>query len=166
MEWLWLILAVAGLVGLWFLIMGMDKLAQRLRAHDEARKIATQDIAERTAEAELDFLEKQYAKARAKDLIENGDFSDLNDPDQQADFQQALDTLSSEEFIQSVNKRAFGSPESTDDITATHSAFDQSLAKKVVASGEGFTPVKVKASSKPALSKSEQKMLKKIKQGY
>ena len=62
MEWLWLILAVAGLVGLWFLIMGMDKLAQRLRAHDEARKIATQDIAERTAEAELDFLEKQYAK--------------------------------------------------------------------------------------------------------
>ena len=104
MDWLWLFLGIAGLVLLWLLIIGMDKLTQRLKAHDEARKISTQNIAERTAEAEAEFLRKQYEKDRAKAFIENTDFK-AGDPYQKVDLEQALGTLSSEEFVQSVAKR-------------------------------------------------------------
>ena len=78
---------------------------------------------------------------------------------------EALETLSSEELVQSVARRVFGAPEGTEGITADQSAFDHLHAQKVVAKGDGVTPVKVKPSSKSPLSKSEQKMLKKIKQG-
>ena len=78
----------------------------------------------------------------------------------------AIKTLSSEELVQSVARRVFGAPQGTEDITATRSAFDQTpVHKRVVAKGDGVTPVKVRSSARTALSKSEQKMLKKIKQG-
>lgn len=165
MEWLWLFLGVAGLGVLWLLIMAMEKLTERLKTHDEARRLAAKEIAERTAEAEADFMEKQYAKETAKAYIENADLGNQNDPENAAILQEAIQTLSSAELVQSVAKRVFGAPEGTDGITATQSAFDQRQPKKVLAKGEGITPVKVKPSSKSALSKSEQKMLKKIKQG-
>jgi len=132
----------------------------RLKEHDEARKITVKNIKRRTEEAEADFLEKQHAKAEAKDYIENGDFTD-NDQT----LQEAIDTLSSQELVQSVAKRVFGNPESTEIITARQSAFDQIKNKKAIAKGDGITPVKVKPANKSALSKAEQKMLKKIKQG-
>ena len=160
MEWLWLFLGVAGLVLLWLLIIAMDKLVLRLKEHDEARKITVKNIKRRTEEAEADFLEKQYAKAEAKDYIENGEFTG-NDQT----LQEAIDTLSSQELVRSVAKRVFGNPESTEIITARQSAFDQIKTKKAIAKGDGITPVKVKPANKSALSKAEQKMLKKIKQG-
>ena len=164
MEWLWLILSIVGLGLLWLLIMGVEKLTERLKAHDEARRVVAARIAERTAEAESEFLEKQYAKTYAKDYIENADLNADNPKNAEA-LQEAINTLSSDELVQSMAKRMFGAPEGTDGITATQSAFDQLKPKRVVAKGEGVTPVKVKSSSKSALSKSEQKMLKKIKQG-
>jgi len=164
MDWLWLFLGIAGLVLLWLLIIGMDKLTQRLKAHDEARKISTQNIAERTAEAEAEFLRKQYEKDRAKAFIENTDFK-AGDPYQKVDLEQALGTLSSEEFVQSVAKRIFGAAEGTNGITAAQSALDQMPTKKAVASGDGITPVKVKSAGNYTMSKAEQKLLKKIKQG-
>ena len=166
MEWLWLFLGIVGLGLLWLLIIGMEKLSDRLKAHDEARRKETQRIAERTAEAESDFLMKEYAKDIAKDFIENADASEQADLENDAALQEAIDSLSSKEFIHSVLKRVVGVPESMDGITAQHSAFDQTPIRKVVAKGEGVSPVKVKPSTKSALSKSEQKMLKKIKQGY
>lgn len=165
MEWLWLFLGVVGLGVLWLLIMALENLTERLKAHDEARRLATKEIAERTAEAEADFMEQQYAKATAKAYIENADLGDQNNPENAAILQEAIQTLSSAELVQSVAKRMFGSPEGTDGIMAAQSAFDQVKPKKVLAKGEGVTPVKVKPSAKSALSKSEQKMLKKIKQG-
>ncbi len=165
MDWLWLFLGIAGLVILWLLIIGMDKLTQRLKIHDEARKISTQNIAERTAEAEVEFLRKQYAKDRAKAFLENTEFK-ADDPYQKADLEQAMGALSSEEFVQSVAKRIFGIAEGTQGITASQSAFDQMpVRKKAVANGDGVTPVKVKSFENSRLSKAEQKMLKKIKQG-
>ena len=165
MEWLWLFLSIVGLGLLWLLIMGVEKLTERLKAHDEARRQATAQIAKRTAEAESVFLARQNAKAYAKDFIENADFNDQSNPDNDAMIQAAVQTLSTAELLQSVSKRVFGAPKGTDGITAKRSAFDQTQPKKVVAKGEGVTPVKVKPSAKPVLSKSEQKMLKKIKQG-
>ena len=165
MEWLWLVLGMVGLGLLWLLIIGMEKLTERLRAHDEARRLAAERIAERTAAAESDLLEKEYAKANAKDYIENADLNDIDDPDHATALQEAVQTLSTDELVQSVAKRMFGVPQGTNGIIATQSAFDQTPPKKVVAKGEGITPVKVKPSTKPALSKSEQKMLKKIRQG-
>lgn len=162
MEWLWLILGVAGLGLLWLLIIGMEKLTERLKEHDEARRLTRQDIAARTAAAEEEFLEDQYAKASAKDYIENGDFTGKDDPR----LKEAIETLSSEELVQSVTRRMFGNPEGTDGITATRSAFDQTpVRKRAVAKGDGVSPVKVRPTVKSTLSKSEQKMLKKIKQG-
>ena len=162
MEWLWLILGIAGLGLLWLLIITMEKLTERLKVHDEARRLAKKDIAERTAAAESEFLEDQYAKANAKDYIENADFSGNDDPQLKA----AIETLSSEELVQSAVRRMFGTPQGTDDITASRSAFDQTPThKKVLAKGDGVTPVKVRSSARSTLSKSEQKMLKKIKQG-
>ena len=162
MEWLWLLLGLAGLGLLWLLIIGMEKLSERLRAHDDARRIAARDIAERTAEAEEEFFEEQSAKADAKDYIETGDFKDKDDPR----LKEAIETLSSDELMHSLARRIMGNQESTSNITASRSAFDQiPIRKKVVAKGDGVMPVKVKPSGKSALSKSEQKMLKKIKQG-
>ena len=69
-------------------------------------------------------------------------------------------------MIQAVSNRVFGAPQDTNVITADQSAFDQlQQPKKVIAKGEGITPVKVKPVEKSGLSKAEQKMLKKIKQG-
>jgi hypothetical protein len=166
MEWLWLFLGIVGLGLIWLLILGMEKLSARLREHDEARRIAEQRLAERTAKAESDFLEQEYAKAAAKEFIENADFNDQDDPDTDAILQEAIDTLSSSELIESVTKRIMGAPKGTEEITAARSAFDQTPVRKVVAKGNGVLPVKVKPSTKSDLSKSEQKMLKKIKQGY
>lgn len=165
MEWLWLILSIVGLGLLWLLIMGMDKLTQRLKAHDEARQRDIKRIKARTDAAEEDLIRKQYVKASAQDYIENADFGDQNNPENAAMLAEAMNTLSSEELVQSVARRMFGAPAGTDGITANQSALDHLHAKKVVAKGEGVTPVKVKSSGKSALSKSEQKMLKKIKQG-
>lgn len=160
MEWLWLILSVVGLGLLWLLIIGMEKLTQRLKEHDEIRKVTAKNIAKRTAEAEAEFMEQQYAKANAKDFIEHADFEEDSEK-----LKEAIDTLSSEELVHSMAKRVFGAAEGTDGITAKQSAFDQVKPKKVLAKGDSVTPVKVKSAEKPALSKSEQKMLKKIKQG-
>lgn len=165
MEWVWLILSVVGLGLLWLLILAMDKLTLRLKEHDEARKITVKNIKRRTEEAEADFLEKQQAKADAKEFIETADFSDATDDETEELLKEAIDTLSSQELVQAVAKRVFGSPESTDVITAQQSAFDEVRSKRVVAKGDGITPVKVKSASKSELSKAEQKMLKKIKQG-
>lgn len=165
MEWLWLILSIVGLGLLWLLIMGMEKLTERLKANDEARKIHKQDIAERTAEAEAEFIERQYAKASAMEYIETADLSDRNNSEQMSMLQEAIDTLNTDELIQSVARRVFGPNQGTDGIKAEQSAFDVQ-PKKVTAKGDGITPVKVKPASKSTLSKSEQKMLKKIKQGY
>ena len=162
MEWLWLILALVGLGLLWLLIMGMEKLTERLKEHDEARRAAREDIAERTAEAEEDFLIHQYEKANAMDYIENGEFKEGGDPK----LHEAIRTLNSSELVQSMARRMFGEPQGTDAITASRSAFDQTpVRKKAVAKGNGVSPVKVKSSGKSELSKAEQKMLKKIKQG-
>ncbi|MCM1404038.1 MAG: hypothetical protein NC133_00815 [Prevotella sp.] len=162
MDWLWLFLSVVGLGLLWLLIMGVEKLTERLKAHDEARQRAAQRIAERTAVAEADLLAKQYAKASAQDYIAN---ADADDPANAEKLAEAINTLSADELVDSLTMRAFGAPEGTDGITAKQSAFDHLHAQKVVARGNGVTPVKVKSSGKSALSKSEQKMLKKIKQG-
>lgn len=164
MEWLWLFLGIVGLALLWLLIMWVERLAQRLKVHDEERRTSTQDIAARTAEAEAEFLEMQEVKAVAKDIIENAEI-DSNDPEQVQMFVDAVDALSSQELIQSVANRVFGAPQDTNVITANQSAFDQLQPKKVVAKGDGVTPVKVKPAGKSTLSKAEQKLLKKIKQG-
>ena len=66
MEWLWLLLSVAGLGLLWLLIVAMDKLTLRLKEHDEARKITIKSIKQRTEEAEAEFLEEQSLKEEAK----------------------------------------------------------------------------------------------------
>ena len=162
MDWLWLLLSLAGLGLLWLLIMALDKLVLRLKEHDEARKITIKSIKQRTEEAEAELLENQYLKEGAKDYIENADLSS-EDPDDKATLKEAIETLSSRELVQSVAKRIFGGRPSTDEIMASQSAFDN--PKKVVANGDGITPVKVKSSSKSGLSKSEQKLLKKIKRG-
>lgn len=162
MEWLWLILGIAGLGLLWLLIVGMEKLTERLKEHDEAHRRNNEDIAARTAAAESEFMATRYAKDNAMDYIENGNFNEQNDEELKA----AIKTLSSEELVQSVARRVFGASQGTEDITATRSAFDQTpVHKRVVAKGNGVTPVKVRSSARTALSKSEQKMLKKIKQG-
>lgn len=161
MEWLWLLLGVVGLGLLWLLIIGIEKLTERLKEHDEARRRAAKEIMQRTTAAESDLLMQEAIKASAKDYIENADFNDDDDGALRA----AVDTLSSEELIESMAKRMLGAPQSTAGITATRSAFDQNPVRKVVAKGDGVLPVKVKPSGKSALSKSEQKMLKKIKQG-
>ena len=166
MEWLWLCLAVIGLGLIWLLIMGMEKLAERLKEHDEARRLAAKNIAERTAQAEADFIEKEHTKASARDFIENGDFGDTSKPENAEVLSAAIDALTPEEFVTSMAKRIMGEPEGTDGIEATQSAFAQTPVRKVVAKGDGVAPVKVKTPrGKSALSKTEQKMLKKIKQG-
>ena len=170
MEWLWLCLAVVGLGLLWLLIIGIEKLTQRLKENDEARRRANKRVAERTAAAEADFMEQEYekavTKAAAQDFIANGDFGDTKNPENAAILQEAINTLSTEEFIQSVAKRMMGEPQGTDSIAATKSAFERTPVHKVVAKGDGVIPVKAKASNaKSSLSKAEQKMLKKIKQG-
>ena len=164
MEWLWLLLSVAGLGLLWLLIVAMDKLTLRLKEHDEARKITIKSIKQRTEEAEAEFLEEQSLKEEAKDYIENADLSN-NDPESREAFKEAINTLSSKEFMDSVMKRVFGAPTSMDEIKANQSALEQVSPKKAVAKGDSVTPVKVRSSSKTPLSKTEQKMLKKIKQG-
>ncbi len=158
MEWLWLVLGIAGLGLLWLLIMAMEKMTERMKLHDEERRIAKREIAERTEQAEEEFLMKAYAK----DYIENAEFKGKDDPD----LQEAIQTLSPSELVQSVTRRMLGTPEGTVGITAAHSAFDFTpVNKRVVAKGDGVTPVKVRSSEKSNLSKAEQKMLKKIKQG-
>lgn len=164
MEWLWLLLSVAGLGLMWLLIVAMDKLILRLKEHDEARKIAVESIRRRTQKAEAEFLEDQYRKEEAKDFIENAKI-DKNDPDSQAALKEAIDSLSSRELVDSLAKRVFGAPESMEGIKASQSALEQVGKKKAVAKGDGITPVKVRSSTKSSLSKAEQKMLKKIKQG-
>ena len=164
MEWLWLLLSVAGLGLLWLLIVAMDKLTLRLKEHDEARKITIKSIKQRTEEAEAEFLEEQSLKEEAKNYIINGDLGS-DDPESKATLREAIDLLSSKELVQSVTKRLFGNPEGTDGITAQQSALEQVGKKKAVAKGDSVTPVKVRSSSKVPLSKAEQKMLKKIKQG-
>ncbi|MBR4418952.1 MAG: hypothetical protein IKT33_03010, partial [Clostridia bacterium] len=67
MEWLWLFLGIVGLALLWLLIMWVEKLAQRLKVHDEERRLASADIAERTAQAEAELIEKQATKDVAMD---------------------------------------------------------------------------------------------------
>ena len=72
MEWLWLILSIVGLGLLWLLIMGMEKLTERLKANDEARRIQKQDIAERTAEAEAGFnrlLDESLAQTKVRTAL-------------------------------------------------------------------------------------------------
>jgi|GEM_PF-3481322 len=170
MEWLWLCLAVVGLGLLWLLIIGMEKLTERLKEHDEARRLAAKSIAKRTAEAEASFMEEEYAKAavkaNAKDYIENADFGDTSKPENAEVLRDAIDALTPEEFVTSMAKRMIGEPQGTESIAATKSAFDRDPVRKVVAKGEGVSPVKVKnAPGKATLSKAEQKMLKKIKQG-
>ena len=66
MDWLWLLLSLAGLGLLWLLIMALDKLVLRLKEHDEARKITIKSIKQRTAEAEAELLEKQYLMVSTK----------------------------------------------------------------------------------------------------
>lgn len=163
MEWLWFILGVAGLGLIWLLIVAMDKLSLRLKEHDEARKLAAKDIRERTEEAEEQFLEEQYIKAEAKDFIENADFDES--PEQKEILKKAINALTPDELVQSVTRRVFSNREGNGAITADESALDHLGTKKVVAKSEGITPVKVKKSEKNGLSKAEQKMLKKIKQG-
>lgn len=165
MDWLWLFLGIVGLALLWLLIMWVERLAQRLKVQDEERRLASADIAERTAQAEAELIEKQATKDIAMDIIENGDI-DTDNPEEMAIFKEAIETLNTQELIQAVSNRVFGAPQDTDVITADQSAFDQlQQPKKVIAKGEGITPVKVKPVEKSGLSKAEQKMLKKIKQG-
>ncbi|MCQ2382162.1 MAG: hypothetical protein MJ054_02550, partial [Clostridia bacterium] len=115
MDWLWLFLALIGLGLLWLMIVGVEKLIQRLREHDEMRRAVTEDIAKRTAQAEEDFLVNNYAKESAKDYIENADFDENDD----SVLKSAIETLSSEELVKSVAKRMFGNPKGTNEITAT-----------------------------------------------
>ena len=124
--------------------------------------MANKKIAERTAEAEANFYLERSAKASAQDYIEHAEFNGQDD----VALREAIDTLDSQELVQSVAKRMFGSAKPISEIQATQSVFDQTPVRKVIAKGEGVTPVKVKPASKMSLSKSEQKMLKKIKQGY
>ena len=163
MEWLWLLLGILLLGILWLLILGVEKLSERMKQHDESRRLATERVAERTAEAESAFRRKQSRKILAKTFIEEADFSELSESDNAEVLQEAVEALSTTELVQSVARRMFGAPESTDAITANQSAFDP--VRRVVAKGEASSPVRVKASKKSPLSKSEQKMLKKIKQG-
>ena len=165
MEWVWLLLAIVGLGILWMLIVGVEKLTERLRLHDEARNLAARRIAAETDAAEADFMEKQYIKADAKAFIENADFSNQNDPDNTARLQSAISTLSSAELVEALTKRTFGTTSGTAEITANQSAFEVDHLKTVVARSSAVNPVKVKPATKSALSKSEQKMLKKIRQG-
>lgn len=164
MDWLWLFLALIGLGLLWMLIVGMEKLTERLKDHDEARRMAAKKMAERTAEAEAEFISQAYEKASAKAFIETADLNDSN-PENDEALNEAINTLSTRELVRSMTKRVFGNPQGTEQITATQSALDLAPTQKVVAKGDGVTPVKAKTAGKSALSKTEQKMLKKIKQG-
>ena len=164
MDWLWLFLSILGLGILWLAIWGIERLTERLKVHDEERRRMDQIIAQRTAKAEAEFLEQQAAKEDARAYLENVDF-DKNNPVHVEMLHEALQTLSSTEVVESMVKRVFGNPVGTEEITAKQSAFDQVSSKKAVAKGDGVMPVKVKPSTRSTLSKSEQKMLKKIKQG-
>ena len=132
-----------------------------MKNRDDERQVAADKLAERIAVEEETFERKQAAKAYLSQPLpaKEGDRAPQ-------EFIDAINTLSSEELLDTMVQKVFGDPKDTEDITASQSAFSQQPAKTVVASGNGVVPVKTKrADDKTGLSKAEQKMLKKIKQG-
>ena len=161
MEWLWLGVFALGLGAMWLIIWGLEKLVVQMKNRDDARRVATDKLAERIAVEEETFERKQAAK----------EYLSQSHPAQEGDrapqeFIDAMNTLSADELLDTMVQKVFGDPKDTQNITASQSAFSQQPAKTVVASGNGVLPVKTKrADDKTGLSKAEQKMLKKIKQG-
>lgn len=165
MDWLWLILLLIGLGGLWFIIWGLERLTERMKKRDDQQRRDSRALQEKIDQEERKFLQVQAAK----DYIINVD----NIPEGPnggvaPELSHAMSVLSSEEFVEAVITKAFaGAPaQNPDRVTASRSAFDEEPEKVAVANGNGVLPVKTKASRKSGLSKAEQKMLKKIKQGY
>lgn len=160
-EWLWLLLALAGLGLLWLAIMGMEQLVKRVKSRDDARRADSAVLEQKIAHEEADFLRVRAAK----DFIENGQ-PDVNaDPNEvPQEFKDAISVLSGDELLDSMVKRAFGENRGAADIIATQSAFDHNPAKTVVAKGNGVLPVKAQPATKSSLTKAEEKMFKKIKQ--
>lgn len=153
MEWLWLLVSLLGLGALWLIIMGLEKLVGHLKTNDDVRREATDKLEKRIAEAEEDFAMKQAAKEYL--LSPQPATTDGKVP---AAFAAAMDTLSSDELLDTLVQKAFGNPQDTQKITATQSVFAQQPAKKAVANGNGVLPVKTKkADDKTGLTKAEQK---------
>ena len=161
MEWLWLGISVLGLVAMWLVIWGLEKLMAQMKTRDDERRVATDKLTQRIAVEEETFVRKQAAKeylSQSHPAKEDGSAPQ--------EFINAINTLSAEELLDTMVQKVFGDPKDTENITASQSAFSQQPAKTVVASGNGVLPVKTKrADDKTGLSKAEQKMLKKIKQG-
>ncbi len=161
MEWLWLLVSLLGLGALWLIIMGLEKLVTHIKASDDARRAAADKLEKRIANEEENFAMKQAAKEYL--LASRPVTAGSKVP---TEFAVAMDTLSSDELLDTLVQKAFGNPQDTQNITATQSAFAQQPAKMAVAKGKGVLPVKAKrADDKTGLTKAEQKMLKKIKQG-
>lgn len=161
MEWLWLLLALAGLGLLWLAMRGMDQLVRRVKSRDDARRADSAVLERKIAHEEANFLKVQAAK----DYIENSRPAADADPDEvPQEFKDAISVLSGDELLDSMVKRFFGDTKDTSGITATQSAFDQTPAKTAVAKGNGVLPVKSKPTGKGSLSKAEEKIYKKIKQ--
>lgn len=161
-EWLWLLLALAGLGLLWLAIMGMEQLVKRVKNRDDAQRARSAVLEQKIAREEADFLHVQAAK----DFIENARFDqDTDSAAVSQGLQDAVDTLSGDELLDSMVKRLFGEAKGTAGITATQSAFAQKPAKTAVAKGNGVLPVKAKPTGKGTLTKAEAKIYKKIKQG-
>lgn len=161
MEWLWLLVSVLGLGAMWLIIWGLEKLVAQMKTRDDARRVATDELAERIAVEEENFERKQAAKEYLSQShpTESGDRAPQ-------EFIDAINTLSAEELLDTMVQKVFGEPKDTQNITASQSAFSQQPVKTAVAKGNGVLPVKTKrADDKTGLSKAEQKMLKKIKQG-
>lgn len=161
MEWLWLLLLLVGLGGLWLAIMGVERLSRKVKNREVKLRRETDALREKIAVEEDNFLRAQAAK----DFIEHSPSSPAADPDAvPAEFKDAMSLLSSDELLDSMVKKMFGENRNADSITATQSAFEREPAQVAVAQGAGILPIKAKPSTKSALTKSEQKMLKKIKQ--
>ena len=161
MEWLWLLVFVLGLGAMWLIIWGLEKLVAQMKIRDDERQVATDKLAKRIAAEEENFERKQAAK----DYLSQPHPAKADGRAPQ-EFVDAIKALSTEELLDTMVQQVFGEPQDTANITASQSAFSQQPAKTVVASGNGVLPVKTKrADDKAGLSKAEQKMLKKIKQG-
>lgn len=161
MEWLWLLLALAGLGLLWLAIRGIDQLVKRVKSRDDSRRADAVRLEQKIAREEANFLRVRAAK----DFLERP--QDNLNPDSNEvpqEFRDAMTLLSGDEFLDSMVKGVFGPTKDASGITATQSAFDSTPAPTAVAKGNGVLPVKAGPAEKGALSKAEQKIYKKIKQ--
>lgn len=161
LEWLWVALLLAGLLVLWLMIKGVEKLTTRLKVRDERRHLETQKLAD-----EIEREEKQFVRVRAaKDYLENLPSEAAEETEVPEQFREAINTLSASELLDTMAKNTFGANPNPQRITATQSAFDMQPEKVVVASGNGMVPVRAKVGRDSGLSRSEQKIYKKIKRG-